>query len=1208
MMRCRQLIYLGLCILVTAVRVAAQEGAQGMAEVVRGVVVGADSEAVASAEVTVTALRTGEVRTTHTNQRGEYAVLFGEGTGAYVVSVRAFGLARAIVRIVRPRGESGGQPVLESRIAMQRASQTLDTVKVVGGHGFGTDSAIGGNEQNAMQGALFSLDPSDLARLAARVPGVTLLPGMGSDSFSVRGVAPDQNDVRMDGLSTNAGVLPSDAIASASVTTTTFDATRGGFAGAQMSITTRKGSDLFEGSLSGTVSDTHLAWTDPSSLSPVPSRYTLNGSAGGPIKSGVLRYFTALQVGRGVNSLQSLNDPSTALLDRYGIGRDTVGRFATTLDQLSIPRRTSAIPNGQENNELSDFVRLDWLPTATSTLTTTILGSLTRNGGSGISPLAFSSVAGRNNTSAFGINSQAGLYVAGMLDELSMAFGRSKNAASPYVALPHGTVTVGSDFVDGRNGLTQLDFGGGTAGISRGTNDSWELMNALHWVPQRSRHAITLGQNLRVQRATSLNAQNPYGTFTFLSLDDLAANRPSSYSRLLSASERSTSELTGALSIDDKFKASRLLHLEYGLRVDLAHSGTIPAYNPVVDSVFARRTDFAPHDVGVSPRLGFDLDLGQLAKRNEWWHELRLSGGIGAFHGTVPPSRIASLVEATGLPDATRQLTCAGDATPHPDWALYASDPAQLPTSCLDGTAPVEFSSDRPTVSVFNRGFRAPTSWRGNLALSGLSIHQWRIDGNAELSREVNVEGRADLNLRRTSAFTLPAEGNRPVFASPDAIVPATGVIAPGASRVSDLFGAVSEVRSDLRTTASQIAITISPPHALFGRIVYGVQYARSAAQRQQRGFDGSTAGDPFKLEWAGSEQPLHQITLNASYSGRWGGLALLTRITSGLAYTPAVGGDINGDGLANDRAFIFDPATVADTAMATQMRGLLSKAPAAVRRCLNNQLGRVAARNSCHTGWLVQPSLQFTMPTLPFSGHDISLGDRLQLTLTAENAMGALLRIVGLGNSALGWASGDYPLNPTLLYVDGFDPASRQFHYRVNQDFGYGGRRSTQGANYVAPFQLVIGAKLAIGGPPRDQMARGLGIVPEAGAAPLTQSQVSEKLHGLTADPMGMLLGMRDSLLLTEEQVARLESISSQFRAQIDTLLAPLAEWIAQHDAHMRDSELNSRLSKYQPRIGQCMRQELEQAIGTLTAEQQKRLPAFWLFLTKKGQKGKSC
>jgi len=36
-------------------------------------------------------------------------------------------------------------------------------------------------------------------------------------------------------------------------------------------------------------------------------------------------------------------------------------------------------------------------------------------------------------------------------------------------------------------------------------------------------------------------------------------------------------------------------------------------------------------------------------------------------------------------------------------------------------------------------------------------------------------------------------------------------------------------------------------------------------------------------------------------------------RFTSGTPFTPLVASDINGDGYANDRAFIANPATTAD-------------------------------------------------------------------------------------------------------------------------------------------------------------------------------------------------------------------------------------------------------------------------------------------------------
>ena len=42
----------------------------------------------------------------------------------------------------------------------------------------------------------------------------------------------------------------------------------------------------------------------------------------------------------------------------------------------------------------------------------------------------------------------------------------------------------------------------------------------------------------------------------------------------------------------------------------------------------------------------------------------------------------------------------------------------------------------------------------------------------------------------------------------------------------------------------------------------------------------------------------------------------------SGSAFTPAVAGDINGDGYSNDRAFVYSPATTADQVALVALRG----------------------------------------------------------------------------------------------------------------------------------------------------------------------------------------------------------------------------------------------------------------------------------------------
>ena len=63
--------------------------------------------------------------------------------------------------------------------------------------------------------------------------------------------------------------------------------------------------------------------------------------------------------------------------------------------------------------------------------------------------------------------------------------------------------------------------------------------------------------------------------------------------------------------------------------------------------------------------------------------------------------------------------------------------------------------------------------------------------------------------------------------------------------------------------------------------------------------------------------------------------------------------GDINGDGYANDRAFVFDPASpTTDPAVADGIRSLLANGSPSARDCLSKQLGTVANRSSCEGPW----------------------------------------------------------------------------------------------------------------------------------------------------------------------------------------------------------------------------------------------------------------
>src|SRR5262249_55718435 len=124
--------------------------------------------------------------------------------------------------------------------------------------------------------------------------------------------------------------------------------------------------------------------------------------------------------------------------------------------------------------------------------------------------------------------------------------------------------------------------------------------------------------------------------------------------------------------------------------------------------------------------------------------------------------------------------------------------------------------------------------------------------------------------------------------------------------------------------------------------------YALQRMDEQSRGFAGTTDGDPLAIaNTRGTYDVRHQVTV--SFATRIRSLFSVNttpRLMSGSPFTPLVSGDINGDGFANDRAFVFDPSSNG------AMSKLLATSDSRVRNCLARQIGRIAARNSCEGPW----------------------------------------------------------------------------------------------------------------------------------------------------------------------------------------------------------------------------------------------------------------
>jgi hypothetical protein len=553
--------------------------------------------------------------------------------------------------------------------------------------------------------------------------------------------------------------------------------------------------------------------------------------------------------------------------------------------------------------------------------------------------------------------------------------------------------------------------------------------------------------------------------FDFDSFADLEAGRPAQFVRSLGGGSQHVAATVGALSLGDAYRATPDVQLQYGVRVDANRYSSNPHPNADALARLNVRNDHAPNDVAVSPRLGFSWTYGRLARveaSDEAAHPRRaiVRGGVGVFQSVPGPSLIAGALQGNGSSGSLRQIRCIGEAVPTPDWRAYLANPESIPTTCADGTDGTPFATSAPLLEYFATGFRAPRSVRGNLQWTGPVLNN-RLMATIDAGYSHNEHQRSfvDRNFAPTERFALSTEGGRPVFVDPAAVVPTSGAIALSGSRVSPAFSRVIEHRSDLRSNSGQLRVTVSPA-SVSSASTWNVSYVFATTRQQARGFS-STVGDPRAVSWGrGDLDARHAFTYSVAFNLfdavrlAWSG-----RTSSGLPFTPMIGGDVNGDGYLNDRAFVFDPDSVRDGATAAGLRALVERGPASVRHCLARQLGMLAARNSCESGWTTTATMAMTLNPLRFN-----LPQRATLGVVIDNPLGAADLMLHGADGLHGWGSYARP-DQTLFVVRGFDAATRQYRYAVNGNFG----STRQLGAFGRPITATLTLRLDIG-PSRER------------------------------------------------------------------------------------------------------------------------------------------
>jgi hypothetical protein len=1174
-------------------------------DIIRGKVTGPDSLPLENVKVTAMSLATNQSLTRNTGKDGRFTIIFPNGGGDFIISYAAIGFQPTQKQVKREQDEAiliADQQLGKAATVLQAIRITANRQQVDRNDESRTGGGVGAGDRGIDLSQVGIGAQGDLAQMAASLPGVTYIPGADGApaGFSILGLGAEQNLTTLNGLDFAGSDLPRDATTTGRVSSNPFNPNQGGFSGGQLALRTAAGTNFVTQTVRFTAEPELLQFTDVAGqqLGTQYNNFTASGAWRGPIKMDKLYYSTSAQGSRRFSDLQTLLNTDVLALQTVGISQAAKDSLATGLTQYGIPTTLGIIPNNKVNDSYSGIAQIDWTAGAGHNFTFTTNGSLRRSQAAGLNSVRQIATNGGETQSWNGALQarHSSYFKESFLDETSMALQLSRNKGSAYLEIPDANIRVQSTFPDGTTGSVQTLAIGGNPGYPTDSKTlSWQTNNSISWISINNKHRLQATQNVRLSRTQTDNSRNRLGTYTYNSLTDFLNGTPASFTRLLEPRVRTGNDVSLAFALSDTYRPTQRLQIQYGPRIDVLHFNVQPLLNSDLEAKFGVRNDQVPNGVFISPRLGFSYGYGvnsqiagfQGAQRGT---KYQVSGGVGKFQNVPNSNLVSNAIDNTGLPSALQQLNCVGTAVPTVDWQTYVNG-GGIPEECANGTQGTVFANNSPNVSLFARGYTPQASWRGSLSWGGPILKNgYRFNVSGTMSLNQNQQGTIDINFdtTKTGRFTLAGEGGRPVYVAPTAIVTTSGSIGSRASRIDTSYSRVTSYVSDLQSISKQLNFSLSP--ILFNvNYRWSLSYVLQSVRDQQRGFSSNTGGNPFDRQWGrASSDSRHAIQGNFNYTFHNAvTFSTSARLSSGTPFSPIVQGDINGDGQSNDRAFIYDPASVSDATTKAALENLYAISP--MKDCLAEQMGSVAGRNSCQAPWF----FNIQNMQVSFVSTALKLPQRATIRMGVSNVLTGVDMLVHGSESVHGW--GQQPnLDPTLLYVRGFNDTTKTFRYDVNPRFG-DNRQSNAGIRN--PFMLSIDVSYDVG-PERERQQLNLSLRQgrrgDLAQQKMNEQQLFQRYSNSIQNPFDQILRQMDTLQLTTDQADSLASLNRIYSRFRDETWRPVARYLAGLPDDYDLAEAWAKVKAAQNAVLEKMVVLGPTAKKILTREQLNRLPVF--------------
>ena len=944
--------------------------AQSTSSGVTGVVTGSDGAPVAGAEVTITHVESGTVSRATTDAGGRYTARGLRVGGPYSITVDSAAGSDTESNVFLQLNQ-----VSTVNAQLAGAADTLDTVTVTAtraaavfspdNKGLGTN--VSGRQLQTTPQANRAID--DIARLDPRIQ----VTDPASGAFSVAGINNRFNTISVDGLSQgdpfglNANGMPYvgspisvDTIAAYDIKVSDYDVSTD-TVGATVNAVTKSGTNEFHGSVYYALKDADdmVGNRDGESYDLFDRDWTAGFTLGGPIIKDRLFFFASYEEQKIKNF--GGESASDGLANGDVTQADIDQAIAIAKDVGMQPGVYGATGINLENKRY--LAKLDW------NINDAHRASLTYQQTEEFRPSPYDDRAENVILTSHWYN------IDNVTKNTSLQlFSDWSESFSTEVKLSQQTF----DQVNG-NPINQPEVdievaNGGHIFIGEDNNrhenqiNTERLAASISGMYYLGDHVIKGGFDYQRHDVYNLYGRDLHGTYQFDSLADFATGDYSRFDLRTPAAGYAVGDTAAALVysqfspfLQDTWQVNERLSLAYGVRVNIPKADDAPPRMPGFEEAFGFPNDYklGSDNKVILPRVSFNYAF-------DTPRQSQLRGGIGAFQSVPPFVWLANPYQNNGVTSVSYRSFDPADAP-------FSSDPfnQNIPTSGPSGGA--------AQIDAIDPDFKLPTVWKISLAYDA-ELPWYGLIGSVELQnirakdaifyQALNIgEVQGTLADGRNSYWcTLGSlsSSNKNCGRNPDFDWDSTllGNTDKGSSTSLTLAlekpfsnswsGNISYTYTDADEVGSDGSSQAWSSYQFVSRVNPNEEIATTASREIRDSLKAS-------LRWEHAFFGDYKTSITAYYNGR-----------DGLPYTWIMDGDVNGDGIFQDPAYIplvNDPNVSYGAATVEQIAAYNAMIDG--DSYLSSHRGQIAGRNQARMPWINQLDLGIQQEFPGFSqGH----------------------------------------------------------------------------------------------------------------------------------------------------------------------------------------------------------------------------------------------